>query len=135
MSARPASRLPLYLGLGGVLMVMVVCIAFVVGLVRAQQREQELPATARTTVGHWLVLVTVEAGGAFEVKLRHSEAATAALPSVALNMAGMGATPLVVRPLSDGAYGASGTLSMQGDWRLIVEDRDSTAEIPLPRGD
>lgn len=129
---RPTSRLPLVMGLLGVVLILAVCAAFVVGLMRAQERERAGPATANATVGHWAVSVTVEPRGTFEVTMRHLEAPPSAPPTIVLSMAGMGSTPLAVRPLMNGAYGASGSLSMQGDWRLIVEDGDSTAEIPLP---
>lgn len=130
-SARP-SRLPLLAGLAGVLVTLIVCGAFIVGLLRAQDRERAAPPMASTIVGHWTVDVAGEPSGSFTVTLRHGATSPPALPVVTLGMAGMPSTVLAVRPLMNGAYGANGKLPMSGDWRLIVEDGDSTAEIPLP---
>lgn len=131
--SRSPNRVPLIMGLVAVVAVMGLCAAFVIGLLRTQERERAAPATGSATVGHWSVAVSFQPGGnAFQVVLRHLDALPATPPSVTLTMAGMGSTALAVRPLTNGIYGASGSLSMRGDARLIVEDGDSTAEIPLP---
>lgn len=130
-AARSPCRLPLIMGLVSVFVIMGLCLAFVVGLLRAQERERAAPGSTTATVGHWSVVVSLRSAHTFDVTLRHLQVEPAAAPAVTLSMGGM-STPLAVQPLMNGTFGASGTLSMQGDWRLIVEDGDSTAEIPLP---
>lgn len=127
-----SSRIPLLMGLVGVFLVMGLSLAFVIGLLRTQERERAAPTAVTATVGHWEVLVVQHPTRHFDVTLRHLETSPSAPPTVTLSMPGMTSTRLAVQPLVNGSYAASGSLSMQANGRLIVEDGDSTAEIPLP---